>query len=183
LGDDEEMWTDRDAYAKRAMAQTRAMSRAGRSAFAYVVVLMGNDLSTTPAEEVPEGGFKNDRPNCPTCGVKLYKKKEDGSFFCWKNKEKKKNGCGAVFTADFQTKGKDTSEKVNKFNKFWEQISTKQRDHMASMTLEDKYTFFNEHKWDIEKVKEVLAEEMELDKVSKETVPDAVFGKDSDIPI
>lgn len=47
-------------YAIRAMAQTRAISRACRSAFAHVVVMMNAGLSTTPAEEVPDGGF-NDR--------------------------------------------------------------------------------------------------------------------------
>lgn len=48
----------RPDYAIRAMAQTRAISRACRSAFAHVVVLMDAGLSTTPAEEVPDGGFK-----------------------------------------------------------------------------------------------------------------------------
>ena len=42
------------------MAQTRAISRACRSAFAHVVVMMNAGLSTTPAEEVPLGGFQND---------------------------------------------------------------------------------------------------------------------------
>lgn len=46
-------------YAIRAMAQTRAISRACRSAFAHVVVMMNAGLSTTPAEEVPLGGFDN----------------------------------------------------------------------------------------------------------------------------
>ena len=45
-------------YAIRAMAQTRAISRACRSAFAHVVVMMNAGLSTTPAEEVPDGGFQ-----------------------------------------------------------------------------------------------------------------------------
>ena len=49
----------RQDYAIRAMAQTRAISRACRSAFAHVVVLMDAGLSTTPAEEVPDGGFDN----------------------------------------------------------------------------------------------------------------------------
>lgn len=46
-------------YAIRAMAQTRAISRACRSAFAHVVVMMDAGLSTTPAEEVPYEGFGN----------------------------------------------------------------------------------------------------------------------------
>lgn len=51
----------RAEYAIRAMAQTRAISRACRTAFAHVVVLMDADLQTTPAEEVPEGGFPASR--------------------------------------------------------------------------------------------------------------------------
>ena len=63
LGDDEETWAGRKNYAKRAMCQTRAISRACRSAFAHVVVLIDRNLSTTPAEEVPHGGFDNELLN------------------------------------------------------------------------------------------------------------------------
>jgi len=59
VGDDEETWGKRDEYAKRGMAQTRAMSRAARSAFAFVVTLMDAGLETTPAEEVPHDGFQD----------------------------------------------------------------------------------------------------------------------------
>jgi hypothetical protein len=65
VGEDEGMWAKRPLYARRAMAQTRAISRACRSAFAHVVVAMnaghGTNYSTTPAEEVPAEGF-DDRP-------------------------------------------------------------------------------------------------------------------------
>ena len=47
----------RPDYAIRAMCQTRAISRVCRAAFAHVVVLMDAGLSTTPAEEVSDGGF------------------------------------------------------------------------------------------------------------------------------
>lgn len=60
VGDDETMWAKRPVYARRAMAQTRAISRACRSAFAHVVVLIDANLSTTPAEEVPDGGFQDE---------------------------------------------------------------------------------------------------------------------------
>ena len=53
VGDDESMWAKRPLYARRAMAQTRAISRACRSAFAHVVVMMAAGLETTPAEEIP----------------------------------------------------------------------------------------------------------------------------------
>ena len=74
VGEDEAVWfggtvTDkwgktkthakRPDYGIRAMAQTRAISRACRSAFAHVVVMMNAGLQTTPAEEVPVGGFDN----------------------------------------------------------------------------------------------------------------------------
>jgi hypothetical protein len=63
VGDDETAtWAKRPEYARRAMAQTRAISRACRSAFAHVVVLIDSNLSTTPAEEVPDGGFEPDKP-------------------------------------------------------------------------------------------------------------------------
>ncbi len=52
VGDDEKMWAGRPLYARRAMAQTRAVSRVCRSAFAFVVTLIDGELSTTPAEEM-----------------------------------------------------------------------------------------------------------------------------------
>ncbi len=54
----------REEYAIRAMAQTRAVSRACRTAFAHVVVMMNENLSTTPAEEVgePEPMFEEQDP-------------------------------------------------------------------------------------------------------------------------
>lgn len=77
LGMDEEMWAKRPRYARRAMAQTRAMSRVARSAFAHVVVLIDAGLSTTPAEEVPDGGFIDVVATEPTKpSVKPVAKKE-----------------------------------------------------------------------------------------------------------
>lgn len=80
VGEDEPVWygggkdkwgkpyVKRPDYAIRAMAQTRAMSRACRSAFAHVVVMMNAGLQTTPAEEVPFEGFGNDPPHNPQTG-------------------------------------------------------------------------------------------------------------------
>lgn len=72
VGEDEPTWfggispsgktlPKRPDYAIRAMCQTRAISRVCRSAFAHVVVLMDANLSTTPAEEVPDEGFEPHR--------------------------------------------------------------------------------------------------------------------------
>lgn len=62
VGEDEPVWfggtargkthTKRPDFAIRAMAQTRAISRACRSAFAHVVVQIDKNLGTTPAEEM-----------------------------------------------------------------------------------------------------------------------------------
>jgi hypothetical protein len=51
VGDDEKTWVSRPEYARRAMAQTRAISRVCRSAFAFVVTLIDSKMSTTPYEE------------------------------------------------------------------------------------------------------------------------------------
>lgn len=56
VGLDEPTWANRPLYARRAMAQTRALSRVCRSAFAFVVALMNAGLSTTPHEEVSTMG-------------------------------------------------------------------------------------------------------------------------------
>ncbi len=62
VGEDEPVWfggvlgsktlPKRSDFAIRAMAQTRAISRACRSAFAHVVVMIDKELGTTPAEEM-----------------------------------------------------------------------------------------------------------------------------------
>lgn len=63
VGEDEPTWyggvnsygktlPKRPDYAIQAMAQTRAISRVCRSAFAFVVVMIDSNLSTTPAEEM-----------------------------------------------------------------------------------------------------------------------------------
>jgi hypothetical protein len=79
VGEDEPVWfggetTDkwgkkkvhpkRSDFAIRAMAQTRAISRACRSAFAHVVVMIDKDLSTTPAEEM-QGVYENSNGGDP----------------------------------------------------------------------------------------------------------------------
>jgi uncharacterized protein (DUF3820 family) len=69
VGKDEKLWAARPKYAQRAMAQTRAISRVCRSAFAHVVVLMDAGLETTPAEEIPVDDEKPVYENKP---VKPY---------------------------------------------------------------------------------------------------------------
>ena len=46
----------------RPIVNQSARLRACRSAFAHVVVMMNAGLATTPAEEVPAGGFHDDAP-------------------------------------------------------------------------------------------------------------------------
>jgi hypothetical protein len=72
LGDDEKMWANRPMFARRAMAQTRAMSRACRSAFAHVVVMMDVGLETTPAEEM-QGVYEIVPQEAPKRGSRAHK--------------------------------------------------------------------------------------------------------------
>ena len=51
----EKNWGDRDDYALRSMAQTRATSKALRLPLGFVVTMAG--FEGTPSEEVPPGGF------------------------------------------------------------------------------------------------------------------------------
>jgi hypothetical protein len=53
------VWSTRPRYARRSMALTRATAKACRLAFSWIVALAGMDFSTTPAEEVPAGGFED----------------------------------------------------------------------------------------------------------------------------
>ena len=75
VGEDEKTWANRPEYAKRAMAQTRAISRVCRSAFAFVVVLIDSKLSTTPAEEMvyeheqAAGGTPPEVPTTPAASA------------------------------------------------------------------------------------------------------------------
>lgn len=71
-GDDEKTWQGRPEYAKRAMAQTRAISRVCRSAFAFVVTIIDSSLSTTPYEEADfmNEGSVTPPPPTGTAGLK-----------------------------------------------------------------------------------------------------------------
>lgn len=75
VGHQEHPWSKRELYARRAMAQTRAMSRAARSAFAHVVILMDAGLETTPAEEIPLGSVDAADTNEPKRPVQQPQRK------------------------------------------------------------------------------------------------------------
>lgn len=87
VGEDEPVWfggTDkrgkrhekRADFAIRAMAQTRAISRACRSAFAHVVVLIDKNLGTTPAEEM-QGVVDHMADSAPFAGNTLHEAAEE----------------------------------------------------------------------------------------------------------
>jgi hypothetical protein len=61
VGDDEPMWKNRAQFAREGMSQTRALSRACKHRYDYVVVLMGTKYSTTPAEEMGSEGESDTR--------------------------------------------------------------------------------------------------------------------------
>ena len=76
VGEDEKTWSNRPLFARRAMAQTRAMSRAARSVFAHVVVLMDAGLSTTPAEEMGHEPSEEKEINPPPQETRKPEKKQ-----------------------------------------------------------------------------------------------------------
>ena len=80
-------WVDRASYAQRSMAQTRAISRAGRNCLDWVVVLAG--FSATPFEEMPRehgehplpsGGPRFDRRPPPSAPSAPSADREIGEF-------------------------------------------------------------------------------------------------------
>lgn len=119
VGEDEPTWYGGDTgrkvlpkradYAIRAMAQTRAMSRACRSAFAHVVVMMNAGLQTTPAEEVPAGGFDDHNPQTGEI-IDLQREKVPGIT-------KIKERLGAMMTAGNAITDEDEFRKLVKVNR------------------------------------------------------------------
>jgi hypothetical protein len=67
----ESMWKNRDDYALRSMAQTRATSKALRGPLGFVVTLAGYEA--TPAEEMPAEGFSApvDKQASPPGAIKV----------------------------------------------------------------------------------------------------------------
>jgi hypothetical protein len=72
VGDDEPKWKNGPEYARRSMVQTRAIGRACRAAFAFVVPMIDLGLSSTPAEEMDGINQGTETPPAPvgTAGVK-----------------------------------------------------------------------------------------------------------------
>ena len=64
---DEVTWRQRDEYALRSMAQTRAISKALRLPLGFIVELAG--YNATPADEVPAPGFTS-APRAPSIGMR-----------------------------------------------------------------------------------------------------------------
>lgn len=74
-------WSDRDSYAVRSMAQTRASGKAYRTALGFVMTLAG--YAGTPAEEMDgihsAAGEPDDDgtgPRCPACGAKVIDQRD-----------------------------------------------------------------------------------------------------------
>lgn len=77
----ERNWKDRDSYAIRSMAQTRAVSKVCRIALSSVMVMAG--FNATPAEEMDGIELTQDQPHCPAC------LKENGELVgLWQNDKK-----------------------------------------------------------------------------------------------
>lgn len=107
LGDDEGMWAKRPVFARRAMAQTRAISRACRSAFAHVVVMIDADLGTTPAEEMEAVVDQAPREKLTSTGETRTKMPE------WSSEQKQE--IGVIFKEIYDIGGKNGEEEVRLF--------------------------------------------------------------------
>lgn len=85
----ESTWRDRDDYALRSMAQTRATSKALRLPLGFVIQLAG--FETTPAEEMPADDTPTGPP-CPHCGAPvLFNEEPRGRKPVWSCQNR---GCG-----------------------------------------------------------------------------------------
>ena len=85
VGKDEKKWGSADEYACRAMAQTRAISRAARSVFSFVVVMIDENLSTTPAEEVGNEGFDHPQQQSTPAGTMQEELAKVGEIKVWED--------------------------------------------------------------------------------------------------
>lgn len=65
VGDDEPKWKNGPEYARRSMVQTRAIGRACRAAFAFVVPMIDLGLSSTPSEEMEGISTGTETPPAP----------------------------------------------------------------------------------------------------------------------
>lgn len=74
VGDDEPKWKNGPEYARRSMVQTRAIGRACRAAFAFVVPMIDLGLSSTPAEEMEGINTGSVEPPAPTGAAGLKSK-------------------------------------------------------------------------------------------------------------
>lgn len=74
VGDDEPKWAKGPEYARRSMVQTRAIGRACRAAFAFVVPMIDLGLSSTPAEEMEGVNMGSTEPPAPTGAAGLKEK-------------------------------------------------------------------------------------------------------------
>ena len=95
----EEKWANRDEYAVRSMAATRAVGKAYRIGLAGLAVMAG--LEPTPAEEVGEAGEQHaPHGTCPDHGVPYFQSgkmrspahKLDGGGWCDKPKDRTVEG-------------------------------------------------------------------------------------------
>jgi hypothetical protein len=99
---EERNWSDRDDYAIRSMAQTRATSKALRLPLGFVIQLAG--FETTPAEEM-DGVVVVTGPPCPHCGapVLFNEEKTRGRKPVWSCQNR---GCGGGSPRDKNDPGK-----------------------------------------------------------------------------
>ena len=105
--------------------------------------------------------YKN-LPNCPNCQTRLYKKKDDDSYFCWKNPSKDKNGCGMEFNSDLKPLNQVTNEvdktKTGNGNNDKSDVE-KYLDTLPEGVKSTIKGFFSDNKFTLGECREFLAKE------------------------
>lgn len=87
-GTDEKRWATADRYARRSMATTRAIGKAYRSSFSWIINLAGYEV--TPAEEIPREENTPPKSKATRPGPNLYQgtTEQQKTFKVWLAKHK-----------------------------------------------------------------------------------------------
>ncbi|MCP3681902.1 MAG: hypothetical protein GY861_04355 [bacterium] len=114
--------------------------------------------STKPKGKKQE---KSNMPKCPKCGKELFKDKASGGFFCWKNVDKNRNGCGATFDKNFMAGDKKTEDWIKRLNEFISTLPNHVQEHIKPLSDKEKAEFFNSHNKDVDKITAAVEKEQE----------------------
>lgn len=95
----ERSWKNRDDYALRSMAQTRATSKALRSKLGFIMTLAG--YQATPAEEIPSYNVSRSAESCPPGDTSRGAEGDTSASNHQPDTEKAREGARKVLFANF----------------------------------------------------------------------------------